>query len=170
MAEARVRAPSGPLPFCGDLQVKRDDQEKLSACSLGLLCNNPAERPVATASPRPLSRPILNESTPCSPAFVRFTSLRTLAGFPFPPRSRFVCTLYLGYHPDRRRCIASEHRTWPISTSFRPLHIYVAPQHLVLTSIRWAGPTGRFRRRETGAMQRPAFRLRRIRLSTHSGE
>jgi hypothetical protein len=73
--------------------------------ALGLLCSNPAERPVATASPRPPSRTILNESTPCSPAFVRITSLRTLAGFPFPPRSRFVRTLYLGYHPDRRRCL-----------------------------------------------------------------
>src|SRR5215213_10336892 len=27
-----VRVSSGPLPFCGDLQVKRDDQEKASAC------------------------------------------------------------------------------------------------------------------------------------------
>src|SRR5919107_1287059 len=68
--------------------------------ALGLLCSNPAERPVATASPRPPSRPILNESTPCSPAFVRITSLRTLAGFPFMPRSGFVCTLCHRYHPD----------------------------------------------------------------------
>jgi hypothetical protein len=97
-------------------------------------------------------------------SFVRNTSPRTLVGFPFVPRSGFVCPLCHRYHPDRRGLIASEHRAWPLVTSFSPLYIYVAPQHLVVTAIHRAGPTGRFRRLRTRAMQHPAFRLRSIHL------
>ena len=60
--------------------------------------------------------------------------------------------------------LEAEHRAWPLVTSFILSHIYLAPQHLVLTSIHRAGPTGRFRHLRTGALQHPAFRLRRIRL------
>jgi hypothetical protein len=60
--------------------------------------------------------------------------------------------------------LEAEHRAWPLVTSFSPLHIYVAPQHLVVTSIHRAGPTARFRGLRTRAMQHPAFRLRRIPL------
>ena len=52
-----------------------EKSERRRRHALGLWCSNPAEPPVATASPRPPSRPILNESTPCSPAFVRAKSL-----------------------------------------------------------------------------------------------
>src|SRR5919112_6871126 len=65
-----------------------EKSERRRRHALGLWCSNPAEPPVATASPRPPSRPILNESTPCSPAFVRAKSLcyvRLRASFPYLP-------------------------------------------------------------------------------------
>ena len=72
--------------------------------ALGLLCSNPAERPVATASPRPASRQILYEPHFAPPrSFVQTASPRTLVGLLFLPRSGFVCTLCLRYHSDSRR-------------------------------------------------------------------
>src|SRR5829696_1040781 len=76
----------------------------------------------------------------CSTASVRANHFAAHAcGLPIPASEQVCLYLYLGYHPDRRRCIASEHRAWPLVTSFSPLHIYVAPQHLVVTSIHRAG-------------------------------
>ena len=108
------------------------------------LVHQPTRTTVNSDGKQISTSPCLAPPRPC----VRTTSLRTLAGLLFLPRSRLVCTLYLGYHPDRRRCIASEHRAWPLVRSFSLLHIYVAPQHQGLTFIHRAvlpsvsGPLG----------------------------
>src|ERR671921_2432159 len=68
-----------------------EKSERRRRHALGLWCSNPAEPPVATASPRPPSRPILNESTPCSPAsFVRNHFAAYACGLPFPASER-IC-------------------------------------------------------------------------------
>ena len=159
-----VQVPSGTLSFSVDLQVKREEQEMVPACSSALV-----QQPSGTTgscgqsqtsfAPNSLRvHALLRRVRSCEP--LRRLRLRT----------SFSCVgavcLYpmLSLSSQQMKMNCCENRAWPFVTSFSPLHIYVAPQHLVLTSIHRSGPTSCFRPLRYGAMQHLVFRLRRIPL------